>query len=85
MNSWDDNLNGNPSKLLRVIEDSSHIQKPMQKNDDEFTGQIKHHSEVLPIPDSAIVLDSEDSDDDKKRPKLSLKRKRLIGKWNAKA
>lgn len=85
LNSCDDNLNGNPSKLLRVIEDSSHIQKPMQKNDDEFTGQIKHHSEVLPIPDSAIVLDSEDSDDDKKRPKLSLKRKRLIGKWNAKA
>lgn len=88
LNSCDDNLNGNPSKLLRATEESRYIQKPMQENDEKFTGQIKHHSEVLPIPDSAIVQDSEDSDDDKKvtvRPKLSVKRKRLIGKWNAKA
>ncbi|KAL8149256.1 hypothetical protein AgCh_006309 [Apium graveolens] len=88
LNSCDEKLNGNPSKLLRATEESRHIQKLMEENDDKFTGQIKHHSEVLPISDSAIVEDSEDSDDDKKvtvRHKLSLKRKRLIGKWNVKA
>lgn len=87
-NSCDDNLNGNLLKFLPATEESRHIQKPMEDNDDKFTGQIKHHSEVLPIPDLAIVQDSEDSDDDKKvtvKPKLSLKRKRIIGKWNVTA
>ncbi|XP_017239142.1 uncharacterized protein LOC108211934 [Daucus carota subsp. sativus] len=90
LNSCDDYHNGYPSKLLRATEESrhNHIQKPMQENDANFSGQVKHHSEDLPIPDSAIVLDSEDSDDDKKvtaRPKLSLTRKRLGRKLNARA
>lgn len=85
---FDDNLNGYPSKLLLETEDSRHIQKRMQENNDICTGKIEHHSEVLPISDSAVVLDSEDSDDEKSitvRPKLSFTRKRVVGKWKVKA
>lgn len=82
-----DNLKATPVKLLHLEKESRQDQKQLQDHDDRFAGQTKQQGEGSPTPESVIVLDSEDSDEERGgtlRSKLSLTRKRLLGKWNAK-
>lgn len=78
-----DNLTATPVELLPATD----VQKKFQDHEYRFTEQIKEQREGSPTPDSVIVLDSEDSDEEKVgtlRSKLSLSRKRLLRKRNAK-
>ena len=61
-----------------------------QSNEDEDEGEAGDvpGAEELPMPENIIILDSEDSDEERnvpQRSRLPLACKRLAGKWRAKA
>lgn len=59
-----------------------------QSNEDEGEAEDVSGAEESPMPDTIVVLDSEDSDEERnvsQRSRLPLACKRLAGKWRAKA
>ncbi|KAK9268504.1 hypothetical protein L1049_000256 [Liquidambar formosana] len=89
--SYSLDLSTTPSKSLPVPEDCSYDGKrqSIQVHDGKIGVRIKQQRrEESPISEAVIVLDSEDSEEERDvylRSKLSLARKRLAGKWKAKA
>ncbi|CAL5339302.1 unnamed protein product [Camellia sinensis] len=83
------NLNVTPSKPLSVPHDCKldEMQQTKQVHE-ELSGETEQKTKGSPILEAVIVLDSEDSEEESSgslRSRLLLARKRLPGKWKAKA
>ncbi|KAI8022136.1 putative ubiquitin-conjugating enzyme E2 37 [Camellia lanceoleosa] len=83
------NLNVTPSKPLSVPHDCKldEMQQTKQVHE-ELSGETERKTKGSPILEAVIVLDSEDSEEESSgslRSRLLLARKRLPGKWKAKA
>ncbi|KAK2985299.1 hypothetical protein RJ640_024295 [Escallonia rubra] len=78
-----ENLSTTPSKSLPVAQQCIFDDKQQHECDEKLASGTKQSREESPVPEAVIVLDSEDSEEERKgtlRSKLSLARKRLRGK-----